>query len=341
MLKHENMNELNSLMNLCVNLSLFKQLKLRLKNKLNMKSLLFIMLGLALLTIMLGNVMLKNHQELTESKSEYNSQIEINYAPNNDQVVAEKISTVNANHANRPVRIFCMILSTPSTIESKGKVIYDAWANECDMVKFVLKFPDHLVKNDRLLNFTSFNFNPNGAIDINNLLEPDNLPEESGLKNKLTIKVYRTLVYLYSHYNGFDWYLKADQDTFVFMNNLRRFLSDKNSSESITYGYNFAVRVPGGYHSGGAGYVLSHAALMRIGKELRKGQNNACQVTGVEDLDVGMCSRRLGILMGNSTDELGRERFHLMNIKKYILGHFPKWLFIDGQNAPRWVRFYT
>ena len=68
----------------------------------------------------------------------------------------------------------------------------------------------------------------------------------------LTDKVFRTIIhFLHESYKTFDWYLKADDDTFVFVNNLKSFLKTKNYTSPMTFGYDFKVMVDGGYHSGG------------------------------------------------------------------------------------------
>ena len=56
---------------------------------------------------------------------------------------------------------------------------------------------------------------------------------------------------VFDKFNDYDWYLKADDDTYIFMDNLRDFLKTKNSSSPVTFGYDFKTDVPYGYHSGG------------------------------------------------------------------------------------------
>ena len=58
--------------------------------------------------------------------------------------------------------------------------------------------------------------------------------------------------------------MKADDDTYVILENLRFLLSDYNSSDPIWFGCEFKVIVKEGYMSGGAGYVLSKEAVRRF-----------------------------------------------------------------------------
>jgi glycoprotein-N-acetylgalactosamine 3-beta-galactosyltransferase len=65
--------------------------------------------------------------------------------------------------------------------------------------------------------------------------------------------------------------------------------------------------VNGGYHSGGAGYLIPREALNRIGSKLRK-DYDFCSNSGIEDVDVAKCLKTLGVSSNSSLDELGRER---------------------------------
>lgn len=64
--------------------------------------------------------------------------------------------------------------------------------------------------------------------------------------------------YVYDHHlNDADWFMKADDDTFVIVENLRYFLSDKDPNEPVYHGHHFKPLVkPQGYHSGGECCVI-------------------------------------------------------------------------------------
>jgi glycoprotein-N-acetylgalactosamine 3-beta-galactosyltransferase len=126
---------------------------------------------------------------------------------------------------------------------------------------------------------------------------------------------------IYLRYNDYNWYLKADDDTVVFMDHLREFLSDKNPQDPLTYGCTLKGKVYKGYQSGGAGYVLSREALNRIGEQLNKNYS-FCPNSGIEDFDVARCMRMLDVYPGKSVDDELNERFHPFSIKFHVYGHY-------------------
>jgi hypothetical protein len=63
-------------------------------------------------------------------------------------------------------------------------------------------------------------------------------------RDHLTQKTTLALKYVYEKFiNDFDWFVKADDDTYMFVENLKSFLKDQNTSLPITFGYNFKVSV--------------------------------------------------------------------------------------------------
>ena len=139
--------------------------------------------------------------------------------------------------------------------------------------------------------------------------------------------------YIHHHHkNDQAWYLKADDDTYVILENLRYFLSNYNTNEAWYFGCNYRRFVQAGYMSGGAGYVISQAALNRFVQEGLEGPSKVCKTDskGSEDLELGLCLEKLKVQAGDSRDYFGRLRF--FPVKPAVLlqpGYFEKdyWLY--------------
>ena len=110
------------------------------------------------------------------------------------------------------------------------------------------------------------------------------------------------------HLEEADWFLKADDDTFVVMENLRSFLAQHDAEDPLQFGCKLKQNVREGYMSGGAGYVLSKEALRMF---VRKGLTNGtlCNLDDStvegEDVEMGRCLRRLNVSAADSRDSLG------------------------------------
>ena len=62
-----------------------------------------------------------------------------------------------------------------------------------------------------------------------------------------------------------DWFLKADDDSYIIIENLKAILQQHNPLVPIQFGCRFRLQfAKKGYMSGGAGYVLSREALKRF-----------------------------------------------------------------------------
>ena len=72
---------------------------------------------------------------------------------------------------------------------------------------------------------------------------------------------------------------------------------------------------------------MSKEAFRRLGEQINQNMS-FCQNSGIEDVDIQVCLRKLNVFPEKSLDDLGRERFHALHIKKSFFGDFN-----DGDRA--------
>lgn len=215
-----------------------------------------------------------------------------------------------AKELEKKIRVLCWVMTSPQNLEKKAVHVRTTWAHRCNKLVFISS------KND-----TEF---PTVGIDV---------PEG---REHLTGKTMKAFRYVYdNHFDEADWFMKADDDTYVILENLRYFLSSQNKDDPIYFGHHFKTIVKQGYFSGGAGYVLSKEALRRFGE--RGNDSKVCrQDGGAEDAEFGRCMENLGVKVGNSTDKLGRSRFHCFDLETHLMGGYPDWYYqYDAHGAQK------
>ena len=216
----------------------------------------------------------------------------------------------------KKVRVLCWIMTAPENHKSKAMHVKATWGKRCTKLLF-----------------------------MSTKSEPS-LPAV-GLKVKegrdyLWGKTRAAFKYIYkNHLDEADWFLKADDDTYVIMENLRRLLSHYNSSSPIHFGRRFRPYAPEGYMSGGAGYVLSREAVRRFVKDaLQNPYKCRMDSVGAEDLEMGMCLYHVGVSAGESRDSIGRETFHPFIPEHHLIpGLIPRdnWFWSYSWYPPRSV----
>ncbi|KAF7692020.1 glycoprotein-N-acetylgalactosamine 3-beta-galactosyltransferase 1 [Silurus meridionalis] len=187
-----------------------------------------------------------------------------------------------AKQLNSKLRILCWIMTHPNNLEKKAKHVRATWAKHCDMVLYM-----------------SSNNSDFPAVGLN----------VSEGRDNLYWKTIRALQYIHTHHlDAADWFLKADDDTFVVVENLRRLLNRHDTEKPIYLGHRFRVFVAQGYMSGGAGYVMSREALRRFVQGFSSGQ--CTHTSPVEDMALGRCMQTMKVEAGDSRDEQLRETFN-------------------------------
>ncbi|XP_022695748.1 glycoprotein-N-acetylgalactosamine 3-beta-galactosyltransferase 1-like isoform X3 [Varroa jacobsoni] len=198
------------------------------------------------------------------------------------------------------VRVLCWVMTNPKTHSSKARHVQLTWGKRCNILLFMSSQKD------------------------NNLTNVVALKMDAEDREHLWQKTKLAFEYVHKHYRDMaDWFLKADDDTYVIVENLRYFLSRQNTTNPVYFGHKFKRHVKEGYMSGGAGYVLSKEALDRFAE----GHKDACRKDpgGAEDVNMGECLAKLGVEAGNSRDQFGGERFLPLSAPAHLTDGLPSW----------------
>ncbi|KAK0412017.1 hypothetical protein QR680_005984 [Steinernema hermaphroditum] len=150
-------------------------------------------------------------------------------------------------------------------------------------------------------------------------------------RRHLWAKTKRAFKYLYEHeLHNFDWFYKADDDTYALVENLRFMLMGHSPDAPLSFGCKFKPFVKSGYMSGGAGYVLSRESLRRFVEEAlpNKTKCKGSDSAFAEDVEMGKCLRNVGVEPADSRDYQGRHRMLPLapTVHMNANGTLPKWL---------------
>ncbi|XP_063283742.1 glycoprotein-N-acetylgalactosamine 3-beta-galactosyltransferase 1-like [Pelobates fuscus] len=212
----------------------------------------------------------------------------------------KQVSTDSGDHSvsedlSRKVRVLCWIMTAPANLQTKTIHVKHSWTRHCNITLF-------------MSSVTNESFPTIG------------LGTKEG-RDELYWKTIRAFQYIHKHYfDKADWFLKADDDTYVIMENLRLLLSNYTPDQPIYLGKRFKVFVNQGYMSGGAGYVLNKESLKRFVEGFQTGV--CTHLSSVEDLELGKCLEKMGIAAGDTRDTENRETFHPFTPDFHINGRF-------------------
>ncbi|RZC36148.1 Fringe domain containing protein, partial [Asbolus verrucosus] len=214
----------------------------------------------------------------------------------------------------KKVRVLCWIMTGPNNHEKRAKHVKATWGKRCNKLLFMSS-----EKVGDLFMLKCF-------LRQDDSLPAVALPVSEG-RNNLWAKTKEAFKYVYhNHANDADWFLKADDDTYVILENLRYMLMPYSPNESIYFGCRFKPYVKQGYMSGGAGYVLSKEAVKRF---IEVGLTNSTKCSksngGAEDVEIGKCLEAVDVKAGDSRDSLGRGRFFPFVPEHHLIpGHVKK-----------------
>ncbi|KPP74964.1 glycoprotein-N-acetylgalactosamine 3-beta-galactosyltransferase 1-like [Scleropages formosus] len=210
-----------------------------------------------------------------------------------------------AVHLQKTVRVLCWVMTGPKNLKSKTCHVQATWTQHCNHVLFM---------SSEESDFPTVRLNVTEGRD------------------HLYMKTIAAFNYIHEHhFDDADWFLKADDDTYVVIENLRFLLSKHNTSKPIYFGRRFSPFVKQGYMSGGAGYVLSKEALRRFVEGFKSG--SCTHFTDLEDVGLGTCMENMKVEAGDSRDSEQRQTFHAFPPDRYIVrkpkSSLPWYLYYD------------
>ncbi|KAK7462081.1 hypothetical protein BaRGS_00038491 [Batillaria attramentaria] len=154
--------------------------------------------------------------------------------------------------------------------------------------------------------------------------------------NRLAEKMYAATVYIYKHHlDQYDWFYRADDNTYAIMENLRLLLSKYDPNQPVYLGQLYQVYTPHGFMAGGGGWLISREALRVL---IEEGfEKNKCPPVErhSDDIHIAKCLHAVGVKRHYSLDKFGRESFHQQSAQEVIaskqltrimkrLAHFPQ-----------------
>nr|CDS29441.1 glycoprotein N acetylgalactosamine [Hymenolepis microstoma] len=217
-------------------------------------------------------------------------------------------NTLLADELAKKVRVYALILTMPASKLTKAVHVKATWARRFNGYVFISSENDTSLPSIR-------------AVEKEN-------------RGVLWEKTRQAFMYAKKNLiNEYDFFMKADDDSYVIVENLRFILSKMDPNKPFIMGRRFKKFVKQGYLSGGAGYVVSRAALKLIAEGMEKEASSCRKRGGAEDVNLGACAEEVGVKMVDSLDEHGEEAFHPFN-PSYMLDK-------KAMEHTEWVHFYN
>ncbi|GAB6026181.1 hypothetical protein CHUAL_012392 [Chamberlinius hualienensis] len=190
------------------------------------------------------------------------------------------------------VKLLCWVPVTKATI-NEVNAVNSTWLKRCDRTLFV------------------------GDTTTTGLNDIISLNVTTG-RQYLWFKTRDALQYIYNNYfDDYDWFFKADTDTYVIVENLRYVLSTLDDNQPQYVGLVLDLNkthnnVNLTLQAGGPGYVLNKLALKKLITQAYKNESCYKGFRQEEDVMLGWCFQLMKVNPHEPTDEQNRTHFFPM-----------------------------
>ncbi|KAG5667528.1 hypothetical protein PVAND_015507 [Polypedilum vanderplanki] len=209
---------------------------------------------------------------------------------------SEKYETNLADFLEKEIRILCWVFTHPDNHKKKVPHVKATWGHKCTKLLFM-----------------STQVDPNNSDIIA-------LPIENG-RPHLWNKTKLAMKYVYEHHrNDAEWFMRADDDNFILMENLRYTLAQYRPQMSLYIGHRFAVNmqnVKEGYMAGG-GHIFSKKALEKFVTKIEPKAELCPQGDGeADDLLVGVCLKKFAIFI-DARDRKNQKQIFPVGVEEHM-----------------------
>ncbi|XP_013421855.1 glycoprotein-N-acetylgalactosamine 3-beta-galactosyltransferase 1 [Lingula anatina] len=207
-------------------------------------------------------------------------------------------------------RVLCWLLTDPPDLDKRVIHVRDTWARRCDVTLFMSSMENKTFPTIGL-----------------------RVPPGRG---HIAKKAKAAWKYIYEHHlNDADFFIKADPDTYVIVENLKHCLSSRDPKRAEFYGHQFYpsdwefnadTRIKKSvYMSGGPGFVLSREAVRLLVTKAINSDPKCLQDGEAEDMKAAKCLLSVGAEPVDTRDQLGRERYMIFPPYVHLKGHYADW----------------
>ena len=191
---------------------------------------------------------------------------------------------------NKHNSLLCFIPCARSTDTRKKDVIKETWGGFCDLLLFI-------DEDTPGMNIT--------------------WEENYHLISKKSHQVWLTVYHTYG--KSYDFFMKADFDTYILGRNLREYLNNFNPREPHYIGKQL-VHPQYGPFVAGASAILSQSAVASFQKATYRRVEECSEeffekLGSQDDLALGVCLQRIGIYPHNTRNEANEERFMIFDVE--------------------------
>eukprot|EP00055_Hartaetosiga_balthica_P005390 m.15713 g.15713 ORF g.15713 m.15713 type:complete len:771 (-) comp4514_c0_seq1:214-2526(-) len=236
-----------------------------------------------------------NIQTATEWSKEKKYQLDYSHERDHEPIAFQYKAIKEAtdlSSKDHKERIACWVMTNPKNHKTKAVAINATWGQDCDLLLFMT------TKHQAGLNTVVLSLG------------------EQEDRHFLWRKSIMSWGYMYTHLlKDYGWFIRADDDSFLNMDNLRDMLKDYNATDKHFFGRRLHIDEDD-FYSGGPGTIVSQGALQAFGDAMKEDilEIIPSHDTFADDAEIAVAFKKLEIFPEDTRDEHQLERFSTLSL---------------------------